>query len=89
VTATLVVAPQSGWAYTMYACSECGSVVFNAMTPNDFWQCDHGPYGTKRRRTSERELLEEILVRVKRLEEHAGVRIRLPGHSERSRCEPV
>lgn len=70
--ASLVAAPQSGTQGqpTMYACSECGAVVINAMSPNgDYWQCDHGPHGAKRRPTTDRELLEEILERVKRIED--------------------
>lgn len=70
MAAHLVIALQSPTTYGMdlFACSECGAVVVNGLSPDALWQCDHGPYGEKRRRPIARELLEEILERVKRLE---------------------
>jgi hypothetical protein len=70
MAARLALAPTVPGHYTVdiFACSECGAIVLNAMNPNDYWQCDHGPYGARRRRATDRELLEEILARLERLE---------------------
>lgn len=53
-------------------CSECRAEILNSAPGTEHWQCDHGPYGTLRRPRTDREVLDIILSRVRKIERFLG-----------------